>query len=149
VEKINHRACDLFFQKIEQALWVTRGKKIALWGLAFKPNTDDMRNAPSIGLVERLHAEGAEIVAYDPEARHTAEAVLGNKVKYAADMYEPIKDADALVIVTEWDQFKKPDWDKIRKDLHSPIIIDGRNMFEPSDMEKLGFVYHSVGRGKN
>lgn len=147
VEKINKKACDLFLQKIDQALWVTKGKKIALWGLAFKPNTDDMRNAPSIDIIERLHAEGANIVAYDPEAQKTAKAVLGDKVTYAKDMYEPLKNADALVIVTDWNEFKNPDWDKISKALNSPIIIDGRNMFEPAQMEKLGFVYHSVGRG--
>jgi UDPglucose 6-dehydrogenase len=148
VEKINKKACDLFLQKIEEALWVKKGKKIAVWGLAFKPNTDDMRNAPSIPIIEQLHSEGAEIVAYDPEARRTAEAVLGKKVAYAKDMYEPLKEADALVIVTDWDEFKEPDWDRIRKTLNSPIIIDGRNMFKPEEMEKLGFVYHSVGRGQ-
>ncbi len=147
VEKINQKACDLFLQKIEQALWVKKGKKIAVWGLAFKPNTDDMRNAPAIPVIEQLHAEGAEISAYDPEARETAKVVLGDKIEYAKDMYEPLKNADALVIVTDWDEFKEPDWDKVRKTLNSPIIIDGRNMFNPSEMEKLGFVYHSVGRG--
>jgi len=147
VEKINQQACDLFLQKIAEALWVTKGKKLALWGLAFKPNTDDMRNAPSINIVEQLHKDGAIIQAYDPEAAHTAKEVLGNKVQYQKSMYDALKDADALIIVTDWDEFKNPDWDKIAKLLNSPIIIDGRNMFDPKKMEKKGFVYHSVGRG--
>lgn len=146
VEKINADASDLFLQKIEQALWVTRGKTIAVWGLAFKPNTDDMRNAPSIRIIERLHKDGATINAYDPEATETAKAVLSNKVNYKKSMYEAVKGADALVIITDWDEFKNPDWNKVGSSLKSPIIIDGRNMFEPRDMEKLGFVYHSVGR---
>jgi UDPglucose 6-dehydrogenase len=147
VEKINADMRELFIQKIEQALWVTKGKKIALWGLAFKANTDDMRNAPSITIAERLHKDGATIVAYDPEARHTAKEVLGDKIEYASSKEEALKGADALVIVTEWDEFKNPDWDQVRELLHNPIIIDGRNMFDPKDMEKKGFVYHSVGRG--
>lgn len=147
VEKINSEMRELFIQKIEQALWVTKGKTIALWGLAFKANTDDMRNAPSITIAERLHKDGAKIQAYDPEARHTAKEVLGDKVEYMSSKEEALKGADALVIVTEWDEFKTPDWDLVKKSLHNPIIIDGRNMFDPKEMEKLGFVYHSVGRG--
>jgi len=147
VEKINSEMRDLFIQKIEQALWVTKGKTIAMWGLAFKSNTDDMRNAPSITIAERLHKDGAKIQAYDPEARHTAKEVLGDKVEYMSSKEDALKGADALVIVTEWDEFKTPDWELVRKSLHNPIIIDGRNMFDPKDMEKLGFVYHSVGRG--
>lgn len=147
VEKINTQACDLFLEKIEKALWVTKGKTIAMWGLAFKPNTDDMRNAPSINLVEQLHKDGATIQAYDPEAKDTAKEVMGSKVKYMNSKEAALKGADALVIVTDWEEFKDPDWEKIRKSLSSPIIVDGRNMFEPKDMEKLGFVYHSVGRG--
>ena len=147
VEKINALACQLFLQKIEEALWVTKGKTIALWGLAFKPNTDDMRNAPTITLVEQLHKDGAVIQAYDPKATQTAKAVLGNKVRYQRSKYDALKGADVLVIATDWDEFKKPDWTKVRSMLSSPIIIDGRNMFEPKKMEKLGFVYHSVGRG--
>lgn len=147
VEVINEQARTLFLQKIEEALWVTKGKTIALWGLAFKSNTDDMRNAPSITIVEELHKDGAIIQAYDPQATETARAVLGKKVSYMDNMYDALKEADALVIATDWDEFKEPDWEKVRKMLVSPIIIDGRNMFDPKDMEKKGFVYHSVGRG--
>lgn len=146
VEKINRQACDLFLEKIAHALWVTKGKKIAVWGLAFKPNTDDMRNAPSINIIEQLHKEGATISAYDPEAGSTAHAVFGDKITYAKNIYDTLNKADALVIVTDWDHFKNPDWDKVSRLMHNPIIIDGRNMFNPKDMEKRGFVYHSVGR---
>lgn len=147
VETINEQAKALFLQKIEQALWVTKGKVIAMWGLAFKPNTDDMRNAPSITIIEALHKDGATVQAYDPQAHATAKDVLGKKVRYKKNMYEALTGADALVIMTDWNEFKEPNWDKVRKSLISPIIIDGRNMYDPRDMEKKGFVYHSVGRG--
>ncbi len=147
VAKINNQARRTFLHKIEQALWVTKGKTIALWGLAFKPNTDDMRNAPSLDIVEQLHADGATIQAYDPKATNTARAVLGNKVRYKKTMYEALKGADALVIITDWDEFKKPNWKKVALLLNNPIIIDGRNMYYRKEMEKKGFVYHSVGRG--
>lgn len=147
VEKINQQARELFLQKVEKALWVTKGKKVAVWGLAFKPNTDDMRNAPSIPILKQLHADGATIIAYDPQATATAKAELGDKIEYGQDKYSILKDADALLILTDWDEFKSPDWEKVRTVLNSPIIIDGRNMFDPRHMEKLGFVYHSVGRG--
>jgi len=147
VEAINQQACDLFLIKIEQALWVTKGKTIAIWGLAFKPNTDDMRNAPSIPIIERLHADGAKLQAYDPVATQTARDVLGKKTTYEKDKYAALKGADALVILTDWDEFKKPDLKKVRSLLNSPIIVDGRNIFDPTKMEKEGFVYHSVGRG--
>lgn len=146
VHKINKQAQELFVQKIEDALWVTKGKTIAVWGLAFKPNTDDMRNAPSIPIIEKLHKDGAKIVAYDPKAEETSKESLGKKVTYAKSMYTALKKADALVILTDWEEFKNPDWEKVRSSLTNPIVIDGRNMFEPDEMEKKGFVYHSIGR---
>ena len=147
VAKINNQARRVFLRKIEQALWVTKGKTIALWGLAFKPNTDDMRNAPSLDIVEQLHADGATIQAYDPKATKTARAALGNKARYKKTMYEALRGADALVIITDWDEFKEPNWKKASSLLNNPIIIDGRNMYDRKEMEKKGFVYHSVGRG--
>jgi UDPglucose 6-dehydrogenase len=146
VANINEQAKHLFLQKIEQALWVTKGKTIAIWGLAFKSNTDDMRNAPSIDIVKRLHDDGAALQAYDPKATETAKEIIGNQVTYMKDKYAALKGADALIILTDWDEFKDPDWNKVSAALTSPIIIDGRNMFDPKDMEKHGFVYHSVGR---
>lgn len=147
VEKINQSARQLLLRKIKHALGKPKGKTIAMWGLAFKPNTDDMREAPSITIADELHKAGVKIQAYDPKARETAKAVIGNKVKYVNNMYTALKGADALVIMTDWPEFAKPDWEKITKSLKEPVIIDGRNMFEPAVMEKRGFVYHSVGRG--
>jgi len=147
VAKINKQARTMFLKKIEAALWLTRGKTIAIWGLAFKANTDDMRNAPSVPIIEKLHQDGAAIQAYDPQAAKTARVILGKKVKYKQDMYQALKGADALVILTDWDEFKQPNWSKVHQLLNEPIIIDGRNMFDPKNMEKQGFVYHSVGRG--
>lgn len=147
VEHINAQARQLFIKKIEHALGGTKGKTIALWGLAFKPNTDDMRSAPSIPIAEALHKAGVTIQAYDPEATHTAKAVLGDTVEYMKDKYDALKGADALVIVTEWAEFKEADWNKVRETLKKPLVIDGRNIFKPAEMEKLGFVYHSIGRG--
>lgn len=149
VEKVNKDARKLFLQKIEHSLGGTKGKTLAMWGLAFKPNTDDMREAPSITVSEELHKDGVAIQAYDPEAEHTAKEVIGNKVTYHPDKYDALKGADALVIMTEWDEFglENVDWNKVRELLKDPVIIDGRNMFSPKEIEKLGFVYHSVGRG--
>jgi UDPglucose 6-dehydrogenase len=106
-----------------------------------------MRNAPSITIIKRLHTDGAALQAYDPQATSTAKAVLGNTVSYKKNMYDTLKGADALVIMTEWEEFKEPDWEKVRSLLRNPIVIDGRNLYPPEKMEKLGFVYHSVGRG--
>lgn len=147
VEAINQQARIALVRKIKRALGDLKGKKVALWGLAFKPNTDDMREAPAITIVNALHQVGAKIQAYDPKATKTAQAVLNSKVTYTRNKYSALKGADALVIVTEWDEFKQPDWKKVQRFLKQPIIIDGRNMFEPRKMEKLGFVYHSIGRG--
>lgn len=147
VEKINRNARKLLLTKIKHAIGRPKGKTVAFWGLAFKPNTDDMREAPAITIAEELHKAGATIQAYDPEARETAELVLGKKVKYMKDKYEALKGADILVILTEWNEFADPDWDKVKSLLADPVVVDGRNMFKPADMEKLGVVYHSVGRG--
>lgn len=148
VENINNHARDLFFQKISHALGdKLNGAILALWGLAFKPNTDDMRCAPSIDLAAALHKAGAHLQAYDPEALHTGQKVIGDHINhYVADKYEALNNADALVILTEWPEFSDPDWEQIRQTLNHPIIIDGRNMYDPADLEKKGFVYHSIGR---
>ncbi len=148
-EKINKEARQIFVKKIEKALKGTKGKTIAMWGLAFKPNTDDMREAPSITITEKLHAAGVKIQAYDPEAQQTAKAVIGNKVEYMKDKYEALEGADALVIVTEWDEFAEADLEKVRETLKDPLVIDGRNMFQPADMKAKGFEYISIGRGQD
>ncbi|HXQ24774.1 MAG TPA: UDP-glucose/GDP-mannose dehydrogenase family protein [Candidatus Acidoferrales bacterium] len=144
-EKINKGRIDRFFEKVREALWVIRDKRIGVLGLAFKPNTDDIRFAPAIDLIERLLVEGARVRAYDPEAMEKARAVLP-KVDYVKTPYDAAKDAEALLIATEWDEFRKLDWDKIRDTMARPLVIDGRNLLSPRDMKERGFEYRSFGR---
>ena len=144
-EKINKGRIDRFFEKLREALWVIRDKRVGVLGLAFKPNTDDIRFAPAIDLVERLLVEGARVREYDPEAMERARAVLP-KVDYVKSAYEAAKDAEALLIATEWDEFRKLDWEKIRDTMARPLIIDGRNLLSPRDMKERGFEYRSFGR---
>ncbi len=145
VEKINKHRIDNFYQKLRGALWVIRGKKLAVFGLAFKPNTDDVRFAPAIDLVNRLIAEGANITAYDPEAMERAKAILP-QIEYAKSPYEAAAGAEAVLIATEWEQFKNLDWERVRDSMARPLIVDGRNLLSPREMEKLGFEYRSFGR---
>jgi UDPglucose 6-dehydrogenase len=145
VEQVNAGQRLRFIKKIEETLWVVGGKTIAVLGLAFKPNTDDMRNAPSIDIIQALQKEGGKIRAYDPVAMPNARKIL-EEIEYCDDAYKAIEGADALVIVTEWDEFKQLDLERVRTLLNQPIIIDGRNVFDPARMEELGFIYKSVGR---
>jgi UDPglucose 6-dehydrogenase len=145
VEKINQRRIYEFVEKVRKELWVVRGKKIAVWGLAFKPNTDDVRFAPSIALVRALLDEGAVVSAYDPEATEKARAVLPD-INYCANPYQAAQGADAILIVTEWEEFRAIDWDRLRTVVEHPLILDGRNMLNPADVTGHGFHYLSVGR---
>ena len=145
VEKINKQRIDAFYQKLRGALWVVRGKRLGVLGLAFKPNTDDVRFAPAIDLVNRLLVEGAIICAYDPEAMERSRAILPD-IEYAESAYDAAAGAEALLIATEWDQFKKLDWERIRDSMTRPLIVDGRNLLSPQEMIKLGFEYRSFGR---
>ncbi|MCD4501835.1 UDP-glucose dehydrogenase family protein [Chromobacterium vaccinii] len=124
------------------------GRRLALWGLAFKPNTDDMREAPSRVIVEELTRRGAEIVAFDPVAAHEAQRVMSgvNGVAFADDMMQALQGADALLIVTEWKMFRAPDFEAIRRSLKQPLIFDGRNMYDPAWLREQGFDYHAIGR---
>jgi len=150
VERINAEARQRFIKKLEDVLWVTKGKVIALWGLAFKPKTDDMRSAPSITVIERLRAEGATIRAYDPKAMEKAKEMLGtDRITYVENPYAAVDGADALVIVTEWDEFKNVRLKKIHTLMRHPLVLDGRNLFDPHMMEQQGFLYHSIGRPHN
>lgn len=125
-----------------------RGRKIALWGLAFKPNTDDMREAPSLTAIAELTRRGAEVRAYDPVAMHEAARVLVGQpgVTFAKDMYDALDGADALLIATEWKVFRAPDFDRVKALLKTPLIIDGRNLYTPADVRALGFDYSGIGR---
>jgi UDPglucose 6-dehydrogenase len=122
------------------------GRRFAVWGIAFKPRTDDIREAPALAVIEDLRSAGAEVAVFDPEAMENARRVLGDGVTYARSAYDAIEGADALVLVTEWNEFRFPDFDRIKKALKEPVIFDGRNLYDPRTMGELGFAYHSVGR---
>ena len=123
-----------------------KGKHIALWGLAFKPNTDDIREAPALSIIEALTAMGASIIAYDPEAMPNVKAQIGDKIKYATNQYEALSGADFLIIATEWSEFRTPDFERMEKEIKHKIIFDGRNLFEVSKMKEIGYTYFSIGR---
>lgn len=122
------------------------GKKIALWGLAFKPDTDDIREAPALYMIDALVKAGAKITAYDPEAMENVKGVVGDSISFAENEYDALKDADALLICTEWGVFRNPDFDKMKSLMKDSVIFDGRNLFEISEMNKNGFYYSSIGR---
>ncbi len=147
VMEVNRNQRKLFAAKIiKHFKGNVKGKKIAVWGLAFKPNTDDMREAPSITIIQKLLDEGAIVHAHDPIANATAKAVLGNSVKYFKNNYDALLGADALVIVTEWNEFRRPDFQRMKELMKQSVIFDGRNIFDPTVMSDLGFVYYSIGR---
>jgi len=146
VQKINASQMDRFVKKITDTVWVLKGKTIGVLGLAFKQNTDDVRTSPAIELCQRLQKEGATLRVHDPKAMEKAKALLNSDVTYVENMNDVAEGCDALVIATEWDEFKKLDLDRARKLLSHPIMFDGRNLFDPKEMEKLGFIYKSIGR---
>lgn len=147
VQRINAEQIQRFLKKVHDTLWIVKDKTIAVLGLAFKPNTDDMRLAPSLEIIRPLQAEGARIKAYDPQAMEKAKELLPG-VEFCSDAYAAAKDAEALIICTEWDEFRRLDLEKIRSLMAQPIVLDGRNIFDPSKMKAMGFVYKSVGRGQ-
>jgi UDPglucose 6-dehydrogenase len=122
------------------------GRRIAIWGLAFKPRTDDMREAPAVVLIERLLGSGAKIAVHDPEAMAEAKKIFGDRVSYHKVNYDALEGADAVVIVTEWNEFRNPDFERMKRILKAPVIFDGRNVYEPQQMVALGFTYYSMGR---
>jgi len=146
VIEINQKQREIFIRKIKNALWIVKDKTIGILGLSFKPNTDDMREAPAIDIIKALQLEGAKIKAYDPEAMEIAREYFGNSITYCTDPYEVAKDCDALVLATEWDEFKNLDLKRVYELLHYPILIDGRNLYDPAEMKQIGFEYHCIGR---
>jgi UDPglucose 6-dehydrogenase len=144
-ERINRNRIELFLEKARRALWVLRDKQIGVLGLAFKPNTDDIRFAPAIELVRRLLAEGAHVRAYDPEAIERTRALLPD-VRYGRDAYEVAEQADALMLVTEWPEFRALDWQRVHSLMARPLLLDGRNLLDPAAVKSLGFEYYSIGR---
>jgi UDPglucose 6-dehydrogenase len=123
-----------------------KGKKIAVWGLAFKPNTDDIREAPALSIIDALLAEGATVSTYDPEAMNNVKAIYTDKIEFAERQYDALTDADALVIATEWSEFRTPDFDNMISLMKNKVIFDGRNLFDLNKMQELGFYYESIGR---
>ena len=132
--------------KMKQHFGSLKGKKIAVWGLAFKPKTDDMREAPAVPLITALLEAGAVVTAYDPEAMKVARDIFGTRVTFADKSYDALSGADGLAIVTEWSEFREPDWNKIKKLMRTPILFDGRNLYNPDQLRGLGFTYMSMGR---
>jgi UDPglucose 6-dehydrogenase len=144
-ERVNKQRIDRFFEKVHKALWVIKGKKVAVLGLAFKANTDDIRFAPALEVIRRLLDEGAEVHATDPEAISRTKPLLP-AVKYHDDPYEALKGVDAALVCTEWKVFRELDWDKAGHTMARRLVIDGRNLYSPKKMHELGFDYHSFGR---
>jgi UDPglucose 6-dehydrogenase len=147
-EEVNRRQRNLFIEKIQGYFGSLKNRTIAIWGLAFKPNTDDMRDAPSITLMRRLLELGAQIHAHDPQAEPAARVMFGDRISLADHPYQTLVNADALVIATEWDQYRAigAEFEQLRKLMRAPVVFDGRNLYDPQVMEQLGFVYFSVGR---
>ena len=143
--KVNEEQLYSTFKKIKDSLWIIKDKTIGILGLAFKPDTDDIRNAPALGLIRMLQGEGAKIKVYDPQATNKAKKVL-DKVTFCLDAYSVCRSSDCLFIATEWDEFKELDFVKIKKMLKRPLIIDGRNLYDPEFLRKLGFSYIGIGR---
>lgn len=147
VEEVNNRQKSILVDKLIKYFdGNVSGKKIALWGLAFKPETDDMREAPALVLIDRLIAAGCSVNVYDPIAMTECQRRIGDKVNYCRDMYEAAADADALLLVTEWRQFRLPSWTVLRKVMRTPLILDGRNIYDKQELTELGFTYMCIGK---
>ena len=146
VEAVNQRQKGILVGKMEKHFGSLKGKTIGVWGLAFKPRTDDMREAPAIPMIEKLLAAGARIQAYDPEAMKIAKGIFGSRVQLCERSYDALKGADALALITEWSEFREPDFPRMRKLMRQPVIFDGRNIYSPEQMRAHGFTYLSIGR---
>ena len=146
---MNERQKVRLFDKLASELGsALRGGRVGIWGLAFKAETDDMRESPAIPLVERILAAGGSVRAHDPKAMDVARTIFGQRIDYARDPYDAVDGADALVIVTEWLVYRNPDLERVRASLRRPLVVDGRNLFDPDRMARLGFAYRGIGRGR-
>lgn len=147
VEDVNERQKSILFEKLSAHFkGKLQGKTIALWGLAFKPETDDMREAPALVLIEKLREAGCVVRAYDPAAMNECCRRIGNCIYYAGDMYDAVLNADALLLLTEWKAFRLPSWAVVKKTMKQPVVLDGRNIYDKKELEELGFVYHCIGQ---
>ncbi len=155
VEAVNYRQKEVLLERILKHFGrggVTpplqlAGKTIGIWGLSFKPRTDDMREAPSITIINKLLEAGAKVKAHDPEAMEEARKIFGDRIEYMRDNYEVLRDADALAVITEWNEFRRPNFQRMKGLMKSPVIFDGRNIYEPKEMKEYGFTYYGIGRG--
>ncbi len=147
VEEANDLQKHRLFEKLTSVVGTVRGKRIAIWGLSFKPNTDDMREAPSLVLIEALLKAGAQVTAHDPVAMHETERRIGKTIAYAENGYDALEGADALVVVTDWNEYRHPDFGRMKRALKTPVVVDGRNLYDARKMRSLGFTYDSIGRG--
>ncbi len=147
VEEVNDNQKSVLFDKLISSIGVNlAGKKFAMWGLSFKPNTDDMREAPSLVLIDKIIQAGGSVTAYDPVAMEETKHMIGDKIDYVSDPYDALENANALLLVTEWSEFRLPHFDQIKEKLSNPLILDGRNIYDKEEMTKLGFEYYSIGR---
>ena len=147
VDEVNQRQTDILFRKMERHFGGSlQGVNLAIWGLAFKPRTDDLREAPSLRLIRQLLKCGANVAVHDPKAMGLAHGVLGETVRFAKDSYDALKSAQAMVLVTEWNEFRNPDFEMMKTIMQSPVIFDGRNIYEAEKVRQLGFTYYGVGR---
>ena len=146
VERVNSRQKTIMLPRMEKVLGGLSGKKIAVWGVAFKPRTDDIREAPALFVIEGLLAKGASVSAYDPKAMDHAKSVLPKSVRWARNGYDALEGADALLLATEWNEFREPDFSKMKSLMRRACIFDGRNIYNPKTVKALGFEYVGVGR---
>ncbi len=147
VKRINEKQRKLVIQKIKDVLWIIKDKKIAIWGVAFKPNTDDIRGAPAIDIIEQLITEGAKVCVYDPQAMKNLKTVFDDsRIDYAQDKYQAIEDADCLVIVTEWEEFRNVDFNLMKEKMRLPFIVDGRNIYSSCNLQEKEFIYYGFGK---
>lgn len=145
-ERVNANQIEFYFNKILKRFSNLNNLKFAIWGLAFKPNTDDVRESPSFKIIDKLLSHGASVQAYDPEAIENTKRIYGEKISYCNDMYNALVGTDALLLITEWSVFRRPDFTKIKSILKNPVIIDGRNQYDPEELKNLGFEYYPIGR---
>jgi len=147
VEQVNDLQKLRLLDRLEKQFGKSlRGKTIALWGLAFKPRTDDMREAPAIPIIKGIIARGGKVRAFDPVAKGVAKKIFGSKITYATSAYDAVKGADALLVVTEWNEFREPDFGRVKRLMKQPILFDGRNIYSPRQIRDAGFTYASIGR---
>lgn len=146
IETVNQEQKKVLVRKICRFFNNIKGKKFAVWGLTFKPNTDDMREAPAITIIENLLTKGAKVTAYDPQGIPNAGRIFRKRIGYATNMYAACRRADALLLITEWAEFREPDFKKLLRQLRQPVIFDGRNVYDPARLRSLGFQYYGIGR---